>query len=374
MIIGLVFTLLFSSLVFASEDTEYLNLFGLIGKESSTIEIMDYNLMKMQFDVDTANRSAKSMENTIEKLKDKGYGPTGNVLERMLYVIEVVPSQVEYGFHVLTNARKTTEITLQNVLRQMVMGHISAEDTYNLSIEKAEFYKSEYEKAKLSYDLGVISQTALLQSEVKYLSEETASTAAKRNLEDSKRSLNNFIGYDLDKEYAIKRETQAEADLKEPSEYLENALKNRLEFKDIKEQMLIQIKIREHYDNRNFLVDYYNYRAYTDAQREILLLGNEMKLKEYSVTEEIYSAVSEIKILDTQIKQLENTLEMQKINYNDLLVQVKQGYMTESVIKELEFGIKSIESNLDLLRYSYNTKRYELFDATQIGPAYGGGM
>ncbi len=369
-----IFSLLFSSMAFASEDVETLSLIGLVEDENSTIEIFDYNLMKYKFDITASENSALSMQKTLEKFDDMYYSPSGLALQGMMYVIEVVPTQVKYGFFALENNKEVTKKTLEVAVRQLITGRISSENNNTLNKEKYEFYKSEYDNAQLSYDLGRISQTQLLEAETKALEGEYNFKASTRNLEDSVYALNNIIGYDLDKEYNIEREVQFNMELKDADFYIQQALENRFEIKNIEEQMLVEVVKRDHYDFRNFL-QFLNIReAYDDSGRVVLLLGNELIETKQSITEEIYSAVNDIKSSDLQIAQLEATLEMQQNNYKTMLAQMEQGNLVESAIKELEFAIVNIENNLEVMRYSYNTKRYQLYNATQLGPAYGGGM
>ena len=369
-----ILSLVFSNAVFAVEDTDYLSLFGLVEDENKTIESLDYKIANMKYDVESAYRSSKSMLNRLEDLADIGYRPKDLMLEGMLYVVEVVPTQVEYGLFALQNTRDVTVKSLETGVRQMVTGVMSAENTYEMAVIKADFYKSEYDNATLSYDLGRISKTELLKAETTYFEAEINMNSAARNLSDSNYSLNNLIGYDLEESYEIRRETMFDMELKPASEYIEEALLNRFEIKDITEKMLVEIVKREHYEFRNFL-DFKTVRdKYDDSAREVLLLENELEVVEQNITEDIFSAVNDIQSLELQIAQLEATLDMQKNNYNTLLAQKEQGNLVESAIKELEFAIMDIENNLDVMAYSYNTKRYQLYNATQLGPAYGGGM
>lgn len=341
-------------------------------ENNSTLQILDLNVKNMEIDIYKAELSSMRMENTLDKLRSFGRTPSGTALTNMMFVINIVPKQVEYGLYVLENNKEIIEETLNIATRQMAMGIINLENTYNLNLEKRDFYDTEYENGKLSYELGIISETELLESEVKYFESEINLSSSIRNLSDMYNELNKFLGYDLSKEYTISKENQMNGEINEPDYYLEFALENRFEIKNIEYQISLQEEIIYFYNYGNHLAYYENYKALRDAENERDRLLLELEIVKKSIAEEIYRGVSDIKILDYQINQLENTLAMQNSNYENLLKQVELGYMTDSMIKELEFAIISIENNLDLLNYSYNTKRYEFYNATQIGPSYGG--
>lgn len=358
---------------FAYADSSYFELKEDLSENNTTLDILDLNVKNMKIEVYKAKISALNMESQLDALKALPFPISSSVTSGMRYVIEIVPQQVGYGLFALENNLDITKNTLNSAMRQMATGVISMEDTYNLNKEKFEFYKSEYEHSKLQYDLGRLSQTELLVSEVKYLESKTAMVTSERDLEDMFHSLNNFIGYDLSKRYVIQREKKMDVDLGTAESLVEKAFKYRFEIKDFEKQIELQENIINFYNYGDYLAFYSNYKAMKDAEIEKERLTLQLELKKKEITEEIYSAVSANEILEMQIAQLENTLEMQKNDLEKLRAQAEQGYMTEATFKELEFAVTMIENNLDVMYYTYNSNLYKLYDASQIGPAYGGG-
>jgi len=372
LILILIFTLSITSVIYA--DVSYFELKEDMSEENSTLEVLDFNVLKMAIDVYKAELSSISMGNRVEDLNDLPFSISSETMAPLMFVRDIVPLQVQYGYDTLKSNRELTGNSFDVLVRQLSTGVISSQDSYELAVEKYDFYKNEYDNALLKYDLGQFSKLDLLKSEVKFLEMQTAKDKAERALEESYLNLNKFVGYDLDKTYDIKREEKVEIELKDPSYYLEYALEYRFEILDLEKQIELQATIADFYDYGNFLASYPNYKARQDAILEKAKLEFDLELKKIEITEEIYSAISDIDIMSQQIDQLQNTLQLQENDYADLMAQVNQGYMTESAIKELEFAITNIKNSLDVMIYSYNTKHYELHNATFLGPAYGGGM
>jgi len=372
LVLILIFTLSIASVVYA--DVSYFELKEDLSDGNSTLENLNFNVLKMAYDVKQAELNSKSMAKRVEDLKDLPFSISSQTMAQLMYVRDIVPLQVEYGYDTLKSNRDLTENSFETLVRQLSIGVISSLDGYELAVEKYDFYKSEYEGALLKYDLGQFSQLDLLKSEVKFIEVEYAKDQAERKLEESYLNLNKFVGYDLDKKYDIEREEKFEIELKDPSYYLDYAFEYRFEIIDFERQIELQTAIADFYDYGDFLAFYPNSKARKDALLEKTKLEYDLELKKIEITEEIYSAISDLNIMSQQIDQLQNTLQLQENDYADLMAQVNQGYMTESAIKELEFAITNIKNNLDVMIYSYNTKHYELHNATFLGPAYGGGM
>ncbi len=372
LVLILIFTLSITSVVYA--DVSYFELKEDLSDGNSTLENLNFSLLKMAYDVYQAELNSKSMAKRVDDLNDFPFSISSETMAQLMYVRDIVPLQVKYGYDTLKSNRDLTENSFETLVRQLSIGVISSLDGYELAVEKYEFYKSEYEGALLKYDLGQFSQLDLLKSEVKFIEVEYAKNQAERKLEESYLNLNKFVGYDLDKKYDIEREEKFDIELKDPSYYLDYAFEYRFEIIDFERQIELQTAIADMYDYGNFLASFPNSKARKDALLEKTKLEYDLELKKIEITEEIYSAISDLNIMSQQIDQLQNTLQLQENDYADLMAQVNQGYMTESAIKELEFAITNIKNNLDVMIYSYNTKHYELHNATFLGPAYGGGM
>lgn len=352
----------------------YIEMRGDLIENSTTLETLELNVKNMKIDVYKAELSAKSMESQLDLLKSYPFPLSPSTRSGMNYVIKVVPKQVGYGLFALENNLDITKDTLSSAMRQMALGLMNAEKTYALDLEKYEFYQSEYNNALLEYSLGTISKTDLLKAEVTYLEKETTLNKSKRSLEDMHLTLNKFMGVDLETRYEIQVEEQFDINLGSAEELASKALTNRFEILDYQEQIAIQETIIDFYDYGDYLSVYTNWKAMRDAQIEKERLELQLEIKKQAITEEIYSAVSEIEILDYQIKQLQGTLAMQISDLEGLRAQAAQGYMTQAAFKELEFAITMIEDNLDMMYYTYNSKLYDLYNASQLGPAYGGGF
>lgn len=366
--------MLMSSVVYASEDIGYLELKNELLENNSTLKVLDLSVLNMGIDVYKTNLQSKSMVKTVDKLTDLPFFINGSTMAPLMYVRDIVPMQVGYGYFAIKGNAEVTESALTVALRQMSTGLISTIDAYELSVEKFNFYESEYKNAVLKFELGLISQSNLFASEVKRQETLTSKNRSKRALDESYMGLNNFVDFDLDKTYEIVREKKFNIVLKDPTYYLDFALEYRFEILDFNQKIQLQSAIIDFYDYADFLAFYPNWKAREDAKMEKKQLEYDLQLEIIKITEEIYSAVSDINIFSHKIDQLQNTLTIQENEYANLKAQVERGNITESVIKELEFAITSIKNNLDIMNYSYNTKHYELHNASFIGPAYGGGM
>jgi outer membrane protein TolC len=366
------FALLIGNFAYAEES--YIELKSELFENNSTLETLDLNVKNMAVEVYRADINSKNMQSQLDLLNSLPWPTSSSVTSGMRYVIHVVPEQVRYGLFALENNRDIARVSLSNAMRQMVLGVINAENTYDLAYSKYVFYENEYALAENKYLLGSISRTDLLKAEVKHSETETEMKKAKRSLENIEMSLNNFMGVSLDNNYDLKREIKMENPFKDPEKLANQAIERRFEVLDIQEQIRIQQVIIDFYNYGDYLSIYANWKAVRDAEIKKKELALDLVIAKQQIREEIYSALSEIEIMDYQIVQLEGTLALQQNDLETLRRQYEQGYMTETAFKELEFAIAMIKDNLEILYYSYNSKLYALYYATQLGPAYGGGL
>lgn len=362
--------LLLSQVIYA--DTTYVDLSEDLLDNNGNLIVLENTVKKTAIDVNNAKFNAKAFQSTLDDLKDLPFPIPTATKAGLRYGIIIGPMQADYGYFAVENNQKITENTLKMTMRDLIVGYINAENTYALNLEKNTFYQKQYEDSLIKYDLGSISQTDLLNSEVKALEAKVNLDSSARSFEGIKMNLNKLVGNDLDTTYSFERETQMKNILSDPDVLVQSALKNRFEVLDIKEQIKLQQAIADFYNYGDYLTIFKNSITYRNALNKVEELTLSLQLEEEKITREIHKAYEAIILDELKIEQLKNSITMQEKELMKLKEQAAVGNITEARYKELEFVIKGLKGNLDTLVYSYNTKMHKLQNALYVGPAFGG--
>lgn len=371
----MVFLILMSALLLGQAvyaEVDYEDYSVELENNSNVIKVLDLNILNMEIDKRDAEVSSRSTEKTLNQFDRMGFSFPSETEANMKYGVLIAPLQVEYGLYSLTENRRITQNTLTISSRMLALSIIQEQNNVNLYQEQLNFYESELNRILLQYDLGNVTQTDILSAEVDLNSSKVNLETSLRKLDNSIRSFNQLLGIDLDREVIIKIESQILHDMKNEEYYLDLALNNRYEIKDLKKQYELELQTSELYGSKNYS-DYDSlYKALRRSENNLVVLESKLNRIESEVSIDIYNALNQINITNAQIVQLESTLQIQLNSLSVMQAQYEAGYITESVMKQLEFAIASLEGNLEVLYYNYNTQRYKLENATAQGPAFGG--
>ncbi|NLP13718.1 MAG: TolC family protein [Clostridium sp.] len=286
---------------------------------------------------------------------------------------ELLPVQMKFYWHMSDNSRKVTGKALSLGFRDMYLGFMKADRDYQISLKKLELQEKKYEASKLKLEQGMISPIEFEEEEYNYLKAKKAVEAGKRNRENMQRSVNSYIGSPIDTHYDTLLYSEFSRNLKLQSldYYIEEALKNRLEITSLVEEIEVKEKHLEILTKARANEIYTEVRKeHGNVSRELETLKIKLEQARYDVENNIKSAYIDVKREGHNLRNMQETLNMQKRSYERLKNQYEQGLIPKIVIDEVALGIEELQNGLELVVYSYNTKIMKLEEASGLGPAY----
>lgn len=287
---------------------------------------------------------------------------------------EYFPAEYKYYWNRTATGKTITEKSLSLSLRDLYLGLMKAYKDYDMAQKKYQLTENKHNINQLKFEQGLITRQDLDESEYELLKAEKSVEEAKRNKENTVRTLNSLLGTDISTEYdGVKfDELKRDLTLKPLEYYIEKALAERNEIKSIEEELrLIDLKKGIIEKSRVFKKNYDIMEQYEDLELQIETLKAKMEKTRFDIENEIKKAYIEIKNDLNTIESTTETIKMQKRNLDKMKQQYERGLIPKIVIDEMEIGIEELENTKEYLIYSYNTKIMKLEEASGLGPAYG---
>ncbi|KPU27426.1 hypothetical protein TR13x_04975 [Caloranaerobacter sp. TR13] len=345
-------------------------------KNNRTLKKLDYIQRKAQLQYNKAVIASKNID--ISGLKEElaKFFMKLDKYDEMLMIMQrdFFPKQMKYYWLSSYDNKIITEKSLIIGLRDLYLALYNAKFDINIKQEKLNLAKEKYNQDKTKYMQGLITENELEEVNYSLQKAEKELIIAKRDLENITRSLNSYIGVPLNTTYdeVIFKENLRYMDLKPVEYYIEKALNERLEIKNLEKQ--IELKELE----KSILEKNDVHKIYTQARkdhenvvRDIQNLNLKLEKAKYEIENEIKTAYIDIKKEVNNLNNLQRMLQLQKRKLKALKSQYYQGMIPKIYIKELEISIKEMENSLKIIKYNYNTKMLKLEYASGIGPAYG---
>ena len=286
---------------------------------------------------------------------------------------EHMPEELKYYWGMMGNNKTVTEKTLALGLRDLYLGLMKSDKDIEIVNRKFGLAKNKHDINQLKFDQGLITKQDLEESEYEQLKAEKAVDEAIRNRENMMRSLNSMLGVEISTVYETVKFDEFTRDLTfKPLEYyIENALNERLEIKNIEEEIrLKELKKGIFTSSRLFGKSYSLEDQYEDLVLEIEVLKVKLEKTKFDIENEIKKAYIEINEDLHNLESTTETIKMQKRTLDKLKTQYDGGFIAKIVLDEMEIGIDEIENAKELVIYSYNTKIMKLEEAAGLGPAY----
>ncbi|HPU41456.1 MAG TPA: TolC family protein [Acetivibrio clariflavus] len=287
---------------------------------------------------------------------------------------EYTPAELKYYWNKMIINKTITEKSLYLNMRDLYLGLMKSDKDYKLAQKKYQLAESKHRINKLKFEQGLITRQDLDESEYELLKAEKSVEEAKRNRENTVRSMNSILGADISTEYeeVIFDELKRNITLKPLEYYIEKALAERYEIKSIEEELrLKELKKGIIEKSKLFKKNYNIMEQYEDLELEIETLKVKMEKARFDIENDIKKAYIEIKNDLNTIESTTETIKMQKRNLDKMKQQYERGLIPKIVIDEMEIGIEELENTKEYLIYSYNTKIMKLEEASGLGPAYG---
>ncbi len=286
---------------------------------------------------------------------------------------EHMPEELKYYWGMMGNNKIVTEKTLALGLRDLYLGLMKSDKDIKIVTRKFELAKNKHGINQLKLDQGLITKQDLEESEYELLKAEKSVDEANRNRENMVRSLNSMLGVEVSTVYDTVKfdEFSRDISLKPLEAYIEQALTERLEIKNIEEEIrLKELKKGIFTESRLFGKSYDLEEQYEDLELELETLKVKMEKTKFDIENEIKKAYIQIKEDLYNLESTTETIKMQKRTLDKLKTQYERGFIAKILLDEMEIGIDELENAKELVIYGYNTKIMKLEEAAGLGPAY----
>jgi outer membrane protein TolC len=286
---------------------------------------------------------------------------------------EHMPEELKYYWAMIGKNKAVTEKALALGLRDLYLGLMKSDKDIEIVKRKFELAQNKHSINQLKYEQGLIIMQELDESEFELLKAEKAVDEANRNRENMVRSLNSMLGVEISTVYETVKfdELSRELTFKPLEYYLEKALNERLEIKNIEEELrLKELKKSIFTGSRLFGKSYSLEEQYEDLELEIEVLKVKLEKAKYDIENEIKKAYIAINEDLHSLESTTETIKMQRRTLDKLKTQYERGFIPKILLDEMEIGIDELENAKELVIYSYNTKIMKLEEAAGLGPAY----
>jgi hypothetical protein len=286
---------------------------------------------------------------------------------------EHMPEELKYYWAMIGKNKAVTEKALALGLRDLYLGLMKSDKDIEIVKRKFELAQNKHSINQLKYEQGLIIMQELDESEFELLKAEKAVDEANRNRENMVRSLNSMLEVEISTVYETVKfdELSRELTFKPLEYYLEKALNERLEIKNIEEELrLKELKKSIFTGSRLFGKSYSLEEQYEDLELEIEVLKVKLEKAKYDIENEIKKAYIAINEDLHSLESTTETIKMQRRTLDKLKTQYERGFIPKILLDEMEIGIDELENAKELVIYSYNTKIMKLEEAAGLGPAY----
>lgn len=204
--------------------------------------------------------------------------------------------------------------------------------------------EDEYKKAEISYKSGLISKTEYIGKKAKYLEKKGEFLKLDREFQKYNMEFNKLVGEPLDKKYSSykKQLSLDKSTLKSQDQYVEEALKNRMEIKNGKENILVRrfesgaakgVFSNEHHRERKL------------GEQKIENAEDELELKKLDIKMEINLLYNDFEVKILRLNNLEEGYKQAKKEYDEAYKRYSLG-----MLSRLDFNRKNaefIENSMD---------------------------
>ncbi len=283
------------------------------------------------------------------------------------------PVVAKYNWIIAQKNEVLTKSKLIIDLRNRFRDVLSAQNDYKHKQLELDVEKKSYTGALKRFEKGLISVNEKDEAEYAYLQAQYELDASKRNLENTKRKLNeliaNPINYTL---YDVINLENLIADDFEPVEYfIAKALENRIEIfsinRDIELKNLQASIMRIHNVHEIYRLAK---RDYSEIMADLDILKIRLQEEKQKITQEIKSAYNDIKKVEKEIDSFRKQIDIEKRKLKYMEKRYELGSVSLTEYEKAKNNLIVLEDQLDLILYDYNTKLMKFEYAYDIGPAY----
>ncbi|MDD4297094.1 MAG: TolC family protein, partial [Ruminiclostridium sp.] len=292
---------------------------------------------------------------------------------QMRLLKELTPERMKHAWEISKISVTINENIMANTADSIFLGLYGAYQNVLLSEKSYGLAKKAYEREKIRYDNGLITELGLKSSFLDMKESENGFVKSERNYENSHRQFNRLSGLPVDYRFLLigtpwpdnNKITLSEG------EAVANALTNRMEIWDLQRQIRLTMQQIEIYRYK----DLYKYHKNTKENfNKAVEQMEEFKIKlhdtEYKIEKEIRQAYKELEISYLDLEMNKQKLLKQKNQLDKITDQYNEGQIPESVIEQMELAVSQIELSVNMSMITAMNKRDRFYRAISAGPGY----
>lgn len=272
------------------------------------------------------------------------YDPYEQMQMRLLK--EFVPEQLKYVWELRKLIGTVIETSMANAADELFLGLYSAYHGKLLAEKALGISQKSFEREKVRFEKGLITQTELDEANLELLSAENSLLKAERDYENIHRQFNSMAGLNPDYRYEVIGMPYVKYDGINITEEdaVNKALLNRAEIRDLKNRISLMEFQMEIYTHKNVHINYPDAREdYKELQDDLYQLNIKLSQYQYDIEKEIRKLYKELNkcYLDLEISKLNLTRQKKKLE--TVTAQYQAGFVPESVLEQLELAVYQLE-------------------------------
>ncbi|WP_411681880.1 TolC family protein [Clostridium thailandense] len=369
-------TTLFSSTVFAAgvsvpSSLDVDTVINMAIDNSYSIKKIDIGIKKAQNSYNDALRNASSYSAKIPYTQ-------GDTKLSLIKARDFTQLEYKYSIFQYTNVKDVAKNQLKLGVYQVYLGLMNLKEGLDLEKQNFSNVQQQYEKAKLQLSLGQISPVDLKSSEAAYVAEQATLNKLQRQYDALIKQLNQLVGVDVssEAEQLLSKDiitttngdaTSMLASLVTPktySEYLKDALTNRVELRNDNEN--INVKKLEFDSVRSAFP--YNYMAqYKMYKYPIDEAQNKLDTDKVDISIEINTLYND---LQNKIKKLEPEQKKYysaKRTYDKASQSYNLGLISKIDFDKAQIGLKNEENTIKSIQRDIWLAQTKLSYASNLG-------
>lgn len=299
------------------------------------------------------------------------YDSTEQMQMRLLK--EFLPEQMKYAWEVRSISAKVIENSIANMADNLFAGLYSTSRSVLMAERTLEIAKQSYEREKIRYESGMITELDLKISGLNVEEAENSVKKAIREFDNIHRKFNMMAGLPLDFRYDLIG-TPWSNNNKIPyteEDAVKSALANRMEIWDLKQQIRLIVVQMDIYRYKDVYKFHQNTKEdYNEALDNLEKLKLKLSETEYNIEKEIRKAYKDLEMsyLDLEIKK--ETLIKQKNKLDTITKQYNSGFVPASALEQMEHAVNQLELAVNISLITAINKSDQLNRAISVGPGY----
>lgn len=234
-------------------------------------------------------------------------------------------------------------------------------DVLNLSYETS---VTNYEQAKDKFDKGLIAEISLQVNYNNMISAALNRDKMVRDIDNLKMSMNVMMGRSPNEVFNIETTGTTIIELRSVESYINEALAQRSEIislnRSIEDQEYKRIFVGDIYEETD--------NRYIIEAKQLELYKIELEEAQRDITVEVYKAFNDVIEKEKALQIADLELADANRQYQELVVNVEQGYVTESVLANLNLLVTSAVNNASTASRDYLAAVESLLDGSSFGP------